>query len=332
MDVTGDGSPDLLSATYTHPLLLAKDPTVNHGAILYTSAANKSALELDLPFEYEEKQSAGAWGDIDNDGKLDCMLFTPCECRYADLYRQNDDGHFAIVTASAGVDGLAGLSDAIWCDINNDGLMDLASVHNDSLKIFRNTSHTGNGYIDIELHPSLLNKQSIGATAIVYSGKDIYTQQVVSGRGLLMQDPLRLHYGLAENSIVDSVVVIWPSGHKEAFTDVKSDSRNQLKEGIGGNRATGQGVVANLFARPVPFRDIVELSFELIYATYLSVDIYTVDGLPVRNLLSSALEIGSHTVVWDGRDSHGERLPSGTYMYKCSAGGADIVGKIIKID
>jgi len=48
--------------------------------------------------------------------------------------------------------------------------------------------------------------------------------------------------------------------------------------------------------------------------------IYNVQGQLVRRLVQGSLSRGSHAVSWDGRDSAGQLLPSGTYFYHLKAG------------
>ena len=44
--------------------------------------------------------------------------------------------------------------------------------------------------------------------------------------------------------------------------------------------------------------------------------IYNLVGQKVRTLVQGLQAAGEHTVEWDGRDSDGQRLESGMYLYR----------------
>ncbi len=48
----------------------------------------------------------------------------------------------------------------------------------------------------------------------------------------------------------------------------------------------------------------------------LSLTIYDVRGRRVRILMHEEIAPGSYTIHWDGRDNHGEHVPSGVYFYR----------------
>jgi len=76
--------------------------------------------------------AAAAAGDFDNDGRLDLYVTNSRKGKPNYLYRNNGDGTFTDVAASAGVaylNGDKGTSmDAVWGDYDNDGWIDLYVV------------------------------------------------------------------------------------------------------------------------------------------------------------------------------------------------------------
>jgi flagellar hook assembly protein FlgD len=60
--------------------------------------------------------------------------------------------------------------------------------------------------------------------------------------------------------------------------------------------------------------------------------VYDLQGRLVRQLLESSPGGGSHSVVWDGLDSHGARVASGIYLYRLTSGDASLTGKMTLLE
>ena len=67
---------------------------------------------------------------------------------------------------------------------------------------------------------------------------------------------------------------------------------------------------------PNPFNPVTEISFDLPEAAQVVLKIYNVLGEEVRTLVDNHMEIGFHSVSWDGKDETGKDLPSGIYIYR----------------
>ncbi len=71
---------------------------------------------------------------------------------------------------------------------------------------------------------------------------------------------------------------------------------------------------------PNPFNPKTTIAFYIGSRQYVSLSIYNILGKRVRELVGSELEPGWQEVIWDGTGSEGERVPSGIYFYRLSAG------------
>ena len=72
---------------------------------------------------------------------------------------------------------------------------------------------------------------------------------------------------------------------------------------------------------PNPFNPLTTLRFDLPVGGRVRLAVYDVAGRLLRTLLDVDLPAGSHTAVWDGRDSVGRSLASGSYFARLQAGG-----------
>lgn len=320
-DYNRDTLIDLLLPQYVRPQEKQDhtSPTAIHSGRQELTSAHHT-LRIQEVFEYEESHSGGAWGDINNDGLMDCILTTACPCRYADVYVQSEQSEFILRTASVNLEHLSNISDAIWADINNDGLLDLLVIDTTLAVYKQRSSGNRNNYVDIELQSVTSNKSAIGAKAYVYADDNIYYQQVISGRGLLMQDPLRLHFGIGHAKDVDSVVVQWPDGSRETFNNIAVNTITTLTEGQSYNKNNREPVMGGLSVYPNPSSDNVVLAFSLSNKERVIVDVLDLQGDVLLHLFSGPLDAGIHTIDWNGKDKSGISAPSGIYLLRLQCG------------
>jgi len=66
---------------------------------------------------------------------------------------------------------------------------------------------------------------------------------------------------------------------------------------------------------PNPFNPMTTIAFDLAVAGPVRIDIFSIDGRRVRSLVNAEMSAGRHTEMWDGRDSSGRAVSSGTYLY-----------------
>ena len=94
--------------------------------------------------------------------------------------------------------------------------------------------------------------------------------------------------------------------------------------------STKPATASMLAPRPNPFSDITSIDLSAARSGTGSVRIYSLLGTPVRTLVDGAITEGSHTVMWDGRDDSGDRLPSGTYVVRMQAGDETVTRWVVK--
>jgi hypothetical protein len=118
-DFDGDGWPDLYftNSRFGEPNALYR----NRGDGTFEEVA-ASAGVADLNRPGEGVSMGSVWGDFDNDGREDLLVY---RYGYLALFKNIDGHHFRDVTESAGLHRWMNSNGAIWIDYDRDGLLDL---------------------------------------------------------------------------------------------------------------------------------------------------------------------------------------------------------------
>ena len=70
---------------------------------------------------------------------------------------------------------------------------------------------------------------------------------------------------------------------------------------------------------PNPFNPETRIAYDLPSLSDVKLTFYNVSGQEIAVLMDGIQPEGAGEVVWDGRNSHGESLPSGVYFYRIDA-------------
>jgi len=185
-----------------------------------------------------------AAGDFDND--MDVDLYLACSGVLDGLpnilYENQGDGTFQKVAGAGGTQGaVEGQSDVVAiADIDMDGFLDLfvsnghgsmhPSFYDDQDRLFRNLGNS-NHWIEIDLEGSSSNRDAIGTRVTLTTG-GVTQQRFQSGGGHSFgQDFKRLHFGLAQNTTVEQLIVEWPSGVRQEIIGIEADQIVHILEG-----------------------------------------------------------------------------------------------------
>jgi len=103
------------------------------------------------------------------------------------------------------------------------------------------------------------------------------------------------------------------------ISNYSTSAQITLLDGATGVSSPGQAVT-ELRAIPNPFNPLTTLHFDLPVGGRVRLEVYDVRGKLVRSLLDVELPAGSHEAVWDGRDSGGRTMASGSYFARLEAG------------
>ena len=187
-------------------------------------------------------------GDFDNDGDLDLYLANanPSFNEPNILYDNQGDGTFVTVPQAGGAAGETvgphrldfeiGQRIAV-ADYDNNGFLDIfagsttdrSSAGTTYLgappQLFRNSGNDNNWLI-IDLEGTESNRDGIGARVFVTT-PDGQTQLREQNSGIhhFAQNSQRIHFGLGDNSLIESLVIEWSSGVEQEFNNFSDINR-----------------------------------------------------------------------------------------------------------
>ena len=120
-------------------------------------------------------------------------------------------------------------------DLFNDGKLDVVINALDSVPaLLRNVSSDKNHWVEFKLVGGPKSpRDAVGATVYLTSNKVRQRGDVVSGGSYESTSDPRVHFGLGNSTVIDSVEVHWPSGAKERFSVTQVDRIITLTEGKG---------------------------------------------------------------------------------------------------
>ena len=143
------------------------------------------------------------------------------------IFKNKQDLTFENTSKKWGLDAKINSNGAVYADLDNDGDLDLI-VNNQAEKasVYRNNSNKS--YVTFSLTGPTKNISGIGAVITVFSdGLQQSRQQFVS-RGFQSSVSNKLHFGLGENTKIDSVLVDWKNGKSQKITNIKINSNVKI--------------------------------------------------------------------------------------------------------
>ena len=80
---------------------------------------------------------------------------------------------------------------------------------------------------------------------------------------------------------------------------------------------------------PNPFNPMTTLRFDVPNAASVQLVVYDLHGKKVRSLINGPMQAGQHSLVWDGRNTHGVKVASGIYFYRLNSEGFSETRKMV---
>ncbi|MDP8313711.1 MAG: heparinase II/III family protein [Candidatus Celaenobacter antarcticus] len=87
----------------------------------------------------------------------------------------------------------------------------------------------------------------------------------------------------------------------------------------------------NLSIYPNPFSQSSEISFDLTVPQNVEIEVFNLRGQKIATLTDEDYGIGSHSVLWDGKNQSGKTVANGTYLYKIHFNKGDTILRKVNI-
>jgi hypothetical protein len=276
----------------------------NDGDGIFTDVSASSGLQDPI------QTWSSAWGDFDNDGDMDVLVGASSNSDgMHKLMRNNGDGTFTDITSGTGLESFLGLGiEYVAQDFNNDGFIDvfcgesstilfndgdmtftvfptnaaagaLGDLNNDGFwdVLNGNTMKINNGndnnWIKIHLQGVESNRNGIGARIEIYGDFGKQIRDVRSGDGFRFMSSLNPHFGIGSATVIDSIVIKWPSGLVETIEEPTINQPLFVIEGATLSNDVVKNQDFNIYPNPV--KDVVTITSNI---SFVNIKIFDMNG------------------------------------------------------
>jgi hypothetical protein len=181
-------------------------------------------------------------GDFDNDMDVDLYVVTANAAGNEPnvLYDNQGDGTFIAMSDLGDAQGSnLGIGDSVTTnDYNNDGFLDLFITNGSFPNLLSENApyqlleNQGNDHhwLEIDLEGVKANRDGIGAKVYVTAGGITQLRQQSGGIHNRVQNDSRLHFGLADNILVESIRIEWSSGTVQTIDNITANQILNISE------------------------------------------------------------------------------------------------------
>ena len=140
------------------------------------------------------------------------------------IFQNNGNETFIKKTTEWGFTQPGVSAGSAYADLDNDGDLDLVvNKSNDYAGIYKNNAEevAKNNYLRVNLVGNAGNERGIGTKVKLFCKGQQYYQEQSPVRGFQSSSDPVLDFGVGKNSVIDSVIVIWPDDSFQKFLNIK---------------------------------------------------------------------------------------------------------------
>ena len=170
---------------------------------------------------YKQIQETGKKEEIND--LLKRLPVTPLPNR---IFKNNGNFQFTDVGSKWGFSKPSFSNSIAYGDLDNDGDLDIIiNNENQPAFVYQNNSiqQNKNNYIGINLKGKEKNSFAVGSKIKIFIGSEIFYREVIPSRGFQSSVDYKQIIGLGKNTVVDSMLIIWPD---RTFTKVDKPAIN----------------------------------------------------------------------------------------------------------
>ena len=152
------------------------------------------------------------------------------------LFRNKGDRTFEDITRATGLGAipLASRRGAAFGDVKNDGNMDILVLNVGAPPSLLVQDVPGPRHrVSFRLVGTKSNRAAIGTRVTITDGGMTQFNEVRGGGSYLSQNDLRIHFGLGEAKVMETVTIRWPNGNTETLRNIGADAIYTITEGQG---------------------------------------------------------------------------------------------------
>ncbi len=176
-----------------------------------------------------------AWMDYDNNGYDDLYVLTTYLLNNNQnyFYKNGGPSGFALDNPFPGNQNQFPGYSPVCADFNRDGFVDIACNNMSPMNtiLWRNQATSANSSCTVHLNGVVSNSDAVGTWLSAHVGNNVFDFYTSSGGNYLGQNNQDVLVPLPQGVSLDSLIVLWPSGHEDRFYNLAPLSYNSITEG-----------------------------------------------------------------------------------------------------
>ena len=152
----------------------------------------------------------------------------------AQLFRNRGDGVFDLVAPGTGPLSLPMVArGAAYADYDRDGDLDVLITENGGPAHLWRNDLGGASFLRVHLEGRQSNRDALGSKIVAVAGGQRMERRVRTGSSYLSQSEKAATFGLGAATRVDTLLIYWPGGRVDQFTDLQANQEIRIVEGAG---------------------------------------------------------------------------------------------------